>query len=131
MLDELLAIVKTPEELAELIKTTPYLRDYMDCAVNDKFISFDLPDAKTNDYERSLAGAFLLSRGSSNLLGVIFNDKAASVLRKKQYTAMMSMLYSGEAAILKAAITKNLVSVYELLTHEFICAALDIVDAKE
>lgn len=131
MLDELLEAVSTPTDLVALCTNVPYVKFYMEITVNDNFLTFDLPEAKTNDYHRSMAGALLLSRGSSQLVDVMFDSKASVNIKRKQYTALMSMLYAGEAEILKRVVTKDLSSIYENLTHEFICSALDMINGNQ
>jgi len=46
MFDELLAEVKTVNDLAEIIKKQHYARIYIEQAVNDTFINFETADIK-------------------------------------------------------------------------------------
>lgn len=129
MLDELLKTVTTKDELAVLIKTVPYLKGYMEAAVDDVYLTIDLPAVKHNDYHRSMAGALLLNRATSSVFeGVLRGAKVTANVKRKQYTALSEMLYVNEAVIMTAILTKDLASVYPALTHELICEALNAIE---
>jgi len=133
MFDELLAEVKTVNDLAEIIKKQHYARIYIEQAVNDTFINFETADIKLGqpNEDRWQAGAYLLSRPSSNIFTSVFlTPKTSQNLKHKQYKALMEMLYVGESKILTAALNKNFAEVFPTLTHEFICQALNIADDR-
>lgn len=129
MLDELLDGVTTKDDLVNLIKTVPYMKFYMESAVDDIHVTIDLPEAKHNDYHRSMAGALLLNRATQSVVeGAIRNPRVTANVKRKQYMALSEMLFVTEAVILTAILTKNLESVYPTLTHEFICEALNAIE---
>jgi hypothetical protein len=133
MFDEHLQDVKTVEELASIIKNMHYARVYIEQAVNDKFINFDTSDITLGqpNNDRWQAGAYLLSRPTSNIFNLVFlTEKTSKNLKHKQFKALMEMLYVGEARILEACLNKNLESVFPTLTHTFICEALNIADDR-
>jgi hypothetical protein len=131
MFDEILTEVKTVQDLANIIKNTHYAKVYLEQAVNDAFINFDTPDVVIGqlNHDRWQAGAYLLSRPTSNIFTSVFlTARTSKNLKHKQFKALMEMLYAGEAAILDACLNKNLAAIYPTLTHTFICEALNLAN---
>jgi len=127
-LDVILQGVSKHADLVNAMKSVPYVRNYIEQAVNDKFPEFDHGDVKfnVNTFHVSMAGALLLSRSSVNLMEqVLLNKIVASSTKKKQFKAISEMLSKEETAIFSAVLSKNLETVYPLLTHEFMCDALN------
>lgn len=133
MFDEHLADVKTVNDLVQIIKSVHYARTYLEQAVNDTFISFETSEVvlgKPNT-DRWQAGAYLLSRPTTNIFTLVFlGEKTTQILKRKQYKALMEMLFVEESRILEACLNKNLESIFPILTHTFICDALNIVDDR-
>lgn len=129
-LHAILSDVKTPEELHMAMRADKYLSEYMELAVDARFLTFDIEDSdlpkKINIHE-SMSGAFLSSKNSYQLVfDVILGQKAPKATRIKQLKSLYDMLSENEAKILMAILRKTLVDLYPILSHEFVCSAIDI-----
>lgn len=133
MLDEILTSannnVNPIEYLRDKIKSTYYLKYYIELSVSDKFTSIDINNIqlKQYSYHRSMAGAVLLNKQTVNIVkSVIMNDEAKDSSKILQFKALSEMLFEEESKILKAILTKNLVSIFKNLTHEVLVESLNI-----
>lgn len=125
--DELLDTVKTVQDLKEVFKKNPYTKFWIDKATNNQFLDFNIDDLVIPKYEyhRSLAGALMLSRSTTNFVdGLLMNPKVAISTKKKQYVALVQMLCIEEAALFRACLVKDIATLYPILTHEFMGEAL-------
>lgn len=117
-----------PSQVLAKYMLQPYVRDYLELAVSDKWTTLDV-DAVVYakyDYDRSMAGAILLNSKTINIVQqVIMAEKVSKHAKTNQYKALMEMLYSGEAKVLRAILTKNIVDLYPTLTIDTISKALD------
>lgn len=131
-LDALLQSVVNQSDLVNLIKHVPYVKNYIEQATNDVFPDFEHSEVKflRNEYHVSMAGALLLSRSSVNfMMQVLLNPKVAVSTKKKQFKAIAEMLSKEESTVLVAVLSKDMASVYPILTHEFMCDALNELTA--
>lgn len=133
MLDEILTGAVNSKSmiqyLKEAIKTTSYLRGYLELAVSGDWSSIDVDKIETKQYSyhRSMAGALLLNKQTWNIVnGIIMNINAKDSTKTVQYKALSEMLYENESKILTAVLTKNLVSIYPTLTHEVLVESLNL-----
>lgn len=113
--------------LKDLINNHPYVRMYMEYAVNDEYINVDIDEVqyKLSTYPRSLVGAYLCSNTSTKIYKeVLMNPAVAKKTQIYQLKNLLEMLYCGEATVLEAIIKKNLPSLYSNITHEMICMVL-------
>lgn len=132
MFDELLEQVSNTENVLEsltfLIKAKPYVREYLESAVNDTWVDFDIDSITWTQYgyHRSMAGAILLNRGSANTFTqILFGEKVSTRAKLMQCKSLLEMLHVGEAKILTAVLKKDLVSLYPAISFEIINAALN------
>lgn len=131
MLDEIFSYVNealSPDiALVEVLKQ-PYVREYLQLCVDNTWTVFDVDsvsDVQEYNYHRSMAGAFLLNRHTWNTIDQVIIAKGTGIKAKaKQFKALSEMLYSGEAKILRAILTKNIQSLYPNMTHELISGSL-------
>lgn len=130
MLDEILEKANASDNPAQIIGSymgQPYVRQYLELAVNEVFPDFDpLEVVYTQyDYHRSSAGSQLMNRHVHNVLNTIMTSKSmGAISKKKQLKALLELLYKGEAEVLVHILTKNLVGLYPKLTIEVITEAL-------
>ena len=133
MMDEILSSIdKQPETVVSALKQAyvlyPFLRNYIELSVSENWSSLDIHKIVPTNYEyhRSLAGALLLNRRTWSIVdGVIMNESASSVIKTKQYKAIMEMLYSLEAEVFKHILLKTLPDLYPNLTHSTLVESLN------
>lgn len=133
-LHQLLLEVKSTADLVSIINDHSYAKPYIEQAVNDKFILFDIIESELPvkiALHDSMAGAFLLTRNSWQIVfQVVLGEKVPKATRVKQLKALYDMVSTPESKILVAILKKNLAELYPLLTHEFICQALKDAEQK-
>lgn len=138
-LDEILVVINgyPEEEIVEalqiLYRTKPYSKSYLDLAVNDIFLDFDVTDLqyKISDYHRSMSGTQLCTRSASDLVfKVILEPKVILKTKMYQLKNMLEMLHEGESNILKAILEKNLITIYPNITHDRICQSLSAIESQ-
>lgn len=132
MFDELLEQVSASENVLEslifLVKEKPYVRTFLESAVDDRWVDFDVDsiEYKKYGYHRSMAGALLLNRGSANVLNsILHSDRVAARAKLTQCKALLEMLHEGESNILTAILKKDLSALYPKITFEIINSALN------
>lgn len=133
MLDEILAEANASETPVQVLKQylngdNPFFRKYIELATNEDFLDFDLDSVifTQYDYHRSSAGSQAMNRHVFNVIEtILFSKTLSTVTKKKQYKAMMELLYKEEADALHLVLTKNVVSAYPKLTIEVLTEALD------
>ena len=131
-LDELLDTINdSPEPLTglqDLVNTNIYARFWLEQAVNDKFIEFDLDELnyKISTYHPSMAGQLLLNRNTVKVYSeIIVNEKVLLKNRRYQCKSMIDMLSGGEGQLFVAILKKNVPAMYDNITFEMINTALN------
>lgn len=131
MLDEILVIVNKSDDVVQTLKDAlgvPYLKYYMELAVNELWPTFDLDkiNPKQYGYHRSLTGALLLNKQTVNIMSnVIMAPALPDNIKIKQYNALREMLFVDESVALNAIMNKNIESIYPNITFLAINAALN------
>lgn len=130
MFQEVLEDVNKQDDIVSALRACLpiyFFRQYLEIAVSDEWSTIDIENIQTNhyNYHISMAGAFLLNRHSFKIVSeIIMNKNVINSAKIVQYKSLMEMLYTEEANILKAILTKNLTSLYPKITFEALNAAL-------
>lgn len=131
-LDEILFLANEacdpPVVLIHYMRQQSYVKDYLELAVSEQWTTLDVDQVKVTQYcyPRSMVGAILLNSKTINIVNqVLMTPHVSQNVKSNQYKALMEMLFSGESAILKAILTKNLVDLYPSLTIDVITKALN------
>lgn len=137
MVDEILEQVNTYDVVSDGLKMAymkySYLQPYFHIMVSDVWPNVDVDTIEYKDYgyHRSMAGAMLLNRQTSNIfMSVIMDPKVDEKIQTKQIKGLMEMLYAGEAKILKAFLKKNITELYPNITFEAINKSLGVYRAN-
>lgn len=131
-LDELLDHINNTQDSVALVdklkwynNNVPYFRQYMIMATDEKWTSFDASATvySMHGYHRSFSGMRLLNRHTVNQVDLIIRNGNAETAQKK-LREMLEALYEGEARVLIAILSKNLVALYPNITHEAVSNSL-------
>ena len=115
------------ESLTELIKTKPYVREFLTELTTEEWATFDVDDIKYNEYKYhvSMCGAYMLSKSSWNICKqILLNPKVNVHSKIFQCKSILEMLDKDEAIIFVAILKKDLVSIYPNITYNIINVAL-------
>lgn len=105
----------------------PYVRFYLDLAINDKWTTLDVDTVVPTQYgyHQSMAGASLLNKQTVNIItNVIMGSALQNKTKAHQYKALMEMLTAKDADLFKAILVKNIQSIYPKVTVEVIQSVL-------
>lgn len=131
MMDEILSTINESEDVYTSLRTAMkdvYFKKYMTLAVSDEWPTIDILNIVTKKYgyHRSMAGAYLLSNQTWKIISQIIMTKSAKDSSKfNQFNALSEMLYTDEAKILVAILTKDITSLYSNIEFETIVKALN------
>lgn len=130
-LDEILTNVSNASNVEEALKQvcaeSPLVRFYIHHACDEEWIDFDLDDLKYkfSDFHRSLCGAYLLSKGTMNIITeIIFNPKIVKKTKYFHTKNLLELLSEPEAKVFEAVLKKNLPSLYPRITHKMMVEVL-------
>lgn len=124
-LDEIFEMINSSSNveasLQQVCKESPLVKFYVHLACDDRWIDFDLEDLKYkfSEYHRSLCGAYLLSKGTMNILTeIIFNPKIVKKTKYFHTKNLMELFSAPEAKVFEAILKKNLTALYPHITHK-------------
>jgi len=124
-LDEIFEMINSSADvevsLRQTCKTNPIVKFYVHLACNDRWIDFNLEDLeyKFSEFNRSLCGAYLMSKSTMNMITeILLNPKIPKKTKYFQTKNLMELLSLPEAKVFEVILKKNLSSLYPHITHK-------------
>lgn len=124
MLHEIFQTINESDDVNKALEESfniPFVKNYVELAVSDKYVEFDPNDiiTKKYNYHISMCGALLINKQTWNVVNNVIMSKDAKLETKIiQFKALSEMLYEKEAIILKHILLKNIEEIYPNITFQ-------------